>query len=85
METNFSNFLLSASSLDIKVTAAAPSFNPDAFPAVTVPSFLNTGFNLVNASKFIPSLGCSSILKSTIEFFDLIFKLTISLLNLLSF
>ena len=35
---------------DIKLTAAAPSFNPDAFPAVTVPSFLNAGFNASNFS-----------------------------------
>ena len=64
IDTSFSKPLISASSRDINVTAAAPSFIPDAFPAVTVPSFLNTGFNLDNASRFIPSLGCSSDLKS---------------------
>ena len=34
-----SGALLFASSSDIKVTAAAPSFIPEALPAVTVPSF----------------------------------------------
>ena len=65
--------------------AAAPSFIPEAFPAVTVPSFLKTGFNLESVSKFIPSLGCSSLLKSISDFVDLIFKFTISSLNLFSF
>ena len=78
IETNFCKFLLLASSDDIKVTAAAPSLIPDALPAVTVPSFLKTGFNLVKASKVIPSLGCSSLLKSISAFFDLILKLIIS-------
>ena len=64
IDTSFSKPLISASSRDINVTAAAPSFIPDEFPAVTVPFFLNTGFNLDNASRFIPSLGCSSDLKS---------------------
>jgi len=31
-------------------SAAAPSFNPLELPAVTVPFFLKTGFNLDNAS-----------------------------------
>ena len=48
---------------DINVTAAAPSLIPDAFPAVTVPFFLKTGFNLDRDSKLTPSLGCSSLLK----------------------
>ena len=52
IETNFFIFLFQLSKLDISVTAAAPSFIPDAFPAVTVPSFLKTGFNLERDSKF---------------------------------
>ena len=40
---------------------------------------------LDKASKLIPALGCSSILKSICAFFDLILKFTISLLNLFSF
>ena len=71
--------------LVINVTAAAPSFIPEAFPAVTVPSFLKTGFNLDKASRLIPSLGCSSLLKSISAFFDFILKLIISSLNLFFF
>ena len=67
------------------VTAAAPSLIPEALPAVTVPFFLNTGFNLDSVSKFIPSLGCSSLLKLISAFFDLILKSIISSLNLFSF
>ena len=33
------------------MVAAAPSFNPDAFPAVTLPSFLNAGRSFDNPSK----------------------------------
>ena len=62
--TNFFKPFFSASKDDIIVTAAAPSLIPEALPAVTVPSFLKTGFNLFKASKLIPSLGCSSFLKS---------------------
>ena len=74
--------LFFASSSDISTVAAAPSFIPDAFPAVTVPSFLNTGLSLDKVSKSNPSLGCSSKLKSTSDFFDLILIFTISSLNL---
>ena len=70
--TNFFSSLFSASLLVINVIAAAPSLIPDALPAVTDPSFLNTGFNLDKASKFIPSLGCSSTLKLTSVFWILI-------------
>ena len=84
IETNFSKPFLSANSPDIKVTAAAPSLIPEALPAVTVPSFLKTGFNLDKASKFIPSRGCSSLLKFDSVFCDLILKFTISSLNLFS-
>ena len=34
----------------IRMIAAAPSLMVDAFPAVTVPSFLKTGFNFLNLS-----------------------------------
>jgi hypothetical protein len=50
----------SASSLNINTVAAAPSFIPDEFPAVTVPLFLNTFFNFFKSSIFKLSLGCSS-------------------------
>jgi len=34
---------------------------PEEFPAVTVPFFLNAGFNFVSFSIVIPALGCSSV------------------------
>ena len=46
IDTNFCKPFFSASVSDIKATAAAPSLIPDALPAVTVPFFLKTGFNL---------------------------------------
>ena len=46
----------------VTITAAAPSFVPGAFPAVTVPSFLNAGFNLPSASIEVSSRGDSSVL-----------------------
>ena len=64
--------------LSIKITAAAPSLMPEAFPAVTVPSFLKTGFNLERPFKFMPSLGCSSLSKIISDFFDFILRLVIS-------
>ena len=51
IDTNFSNIFFICFHSDIKVTAAAPSLIPEALPAVTVPSFLKTGFNLDKASK----------------------------------
>mgnify|MGYP001202297473 CR=1 FL=1 len=59
-----------------RIKADAPSFIPDAFPAVTVPPFLKTGLSFDKVSKFIPSRGCSSLLKSKSDFCDLILKLT---------
>ena len=50
-----------AFSFFITNTAAAPSFNPDAFPAVTVPSLSKTGFKELNLSKVVPCLGNSSV------------------------
>jgi hypothetical protein len=41
-----------AFSSDIKTIADAPSFKVDALAAVTVPSFLNTGFNPGILSNF---------------------------------
>ena len=85
IETNFSIPLFLASSSDINIIAAAPSLMPEAFPAVTVPSFLKTGLSLDNASKVKPSLGCSSILKFISLVFDFILKSIISSLNLFPF
>ncbi|SAK85626.1 hypothetical protein AWB82_05808 [Caballeronia glebae] len=39
---------------DITTTAAAPSLRPDAFAAVTVPSFENAGFSPASASAVTP-------------------------------
>ena len=49
--------------------AAAPSFNPDAFPAVTVPSFLKAGFKLLNVSIVVEALANSSVEKRIGSFF----------------
>src|ERR1700733_3167919 len=46
----------------VTITAAAPSFVPGAFPAVTVPSFLNAGLSLPSASSEVSSRGDSSVL-----------------------
>ena len=46
-------------------TAAAPSLIPEAFPAVTEPSFLKTGRNLDKLSKLASFLGNSSVSKTT--------------------
>jgi hypothetical protein len=40
-------------------SAQAPSFTPEALPAVTVPSGRTTGFSLASASRLV-SRGCSS-------------------------
>ena len=49
-------FIFNSSALRrlIRRTAAAPSFIPDAFPAVTVPSFLKAGFNFASDSTVVP-------------------------------
>ena len=62
-------------------TAAAPSFRPDAFPAVTEPSFLKTGFKEEILSKVDPCLGNSSSSKDISSFFTLIFTGQISFLK----
>ena len=46
---------------DITITAAAPSFNGHAFPAVTSPSGRNTGFSSASFSTVVPSRGPSSL------------------------
>ena len=45
----------------ITTTAAAPSLIPEALPAVTVPSFLNTGRSLESPSNEASFLGNSSV------------------------
>ena len=47
-----------------RISAQAPSFTPDALPAVTVPSGLTTPFNLASASRLV-SRGCSSAVTTT--------------------
>ena len=42
---------------------AAPSFMPEALPAVTVPSFLNAGRIPASFSAVVPGFGCSSVSK----------------------
>ena len=43
------------------MTAAAPSFREDALPAVTQPSFLNTGRMAASFSTVVPARGFSSV------------------------
>jgi len=50
-----------AVALDMTTTADAPSLTPGALPAVTVPSFLNAGFNARNASIVVSRRGDSSV------------------------
>ena len=42
-------------------SADAPSLMPDAFPAVTEPSFLNAGFSAPSFSAVVPARGYSSV------------------------
>ena len=65
-EIIFANGLIDlffASSNVINNNAAAPSFIPEEFPAVTVPFSLKTVFNFCKSDNLILTLGCSSILK----------------------
>ena len=48
---------------EAKILAAAPSFNPEALPAVTVPSTLNAGRNLDKISIVVLFFGNSSVSK----------------------
>ena len=52
-----------AEDLDTRTTAAAPSFRPDAFPAVTVPlpSLMNAGLSLWRVVAVVPCRGNSSL------------------------
>ena len=62
-------FLVAASAEASKM-APAPSFNPDAFPAVTVPpSFLNAGLSLPNISRVVVGFINSSFSKMIESFF----------------
>ena len=58
----------SALFFSIKTKAAAPSFIPDAFPAVTDPSFLNAGLNLAMLSISQSKRMCSSCSKTVTPF-----------------
>ena len=49
----------------INITAAAPSLSVDELPAVTEPSFLKAGRNLLSDSAVLPARGCSSVAKIT--------------------
>ena len=72
-----------ARSSDVTTTAEAPSFNPGAFPAVTVPSSLKAGFNFARDSIEVSSRTGSSVSKITAApFFCGISTGTISSLNL---
>src|SRR4051812_25961144 len=46
-------------------SAHAPSFTPDAFPAVTVPFDLTIGLRLASASSVVSGRGCSSLHTTT--------------------
>ena len=45
---------------DAMIIAAAPSFTPDALPAVTVPGSRNGVFSLARPSSVVSGRGCSS-------------------------
>ena len=60
-------YFLTASSLANNI-AAAPSFIPEEFPAVTVPSFIKAGFNCASFSMVVLR-GCSSISKIIFSLF----------------
>ena len=70
-----------AFSSDITMIAAAPSLILEAFPAVTIPSFLNAGFNFPIPSAVVPGLGPSSVSTMISPFLPLITTGTISSLN----
>ncbi len=55
-----------------KISAQAPSFIPDALPAVTTPSFLKAALKPAKVSEVVFGLGCSSISKISIPFLLLI-------------
>ena len=53
-----------AHSSEVTTSAAAPSFVPGAFPAVTVPSFLNAGRSRASFSTEVSARGPSSFLNT---------------------
>ena len=66
-----SKFLSLACLYDIVITAAAPSFIPDALPAVTVPepSVMKQGLRRLRVSTVVPGLGNSSSLITVVPMF----------------
>mmetsp|Transcript_37268 Transcript_37268/g.76054 ORF Transcript_37268/g.76054 Transcript_37268/m.76054 type:complete len:220 (+) Transcript_37268:234-893(+) len=72
---------VTASSLATTI-AAAPSVMPDAVPAVTVPSFLNTVGSLPSDSAVVPARGPSSVSNTSMPLRPLISIGSISDLNL---
>ena len=71
----------SAFCADISTTAAPASFMPEALPAVTVPSGLNTGFSLPRPSIVASGRTCSSRANSLGPFLDFSSTGTISSSN----
>ena len=65
---NIFRFFNLAISLVVNMTAAAPSFIPDEFPGVTLPSSLNTVFSFFRSSMLRFGLGCSSLFRITAPF-----------------
>ena len=50
---------------DARISAAAPSFTPDALPAVTVPGLRTIGFSFARPSNVVSGRGCSSLSTTT--------------------
>ena len=71
-----------AFSSDMTTTADAPSFMPEEFPAVTTPSFLNTGLSFASDSFVVPGVLCSSLSNMNDVFLVFTSKGTISSSNL---
>ena len=74
--------LLPASSADMTSAAAAPSFMPEAFAAVTLPSFENAGLSFCMFSIVAPCLMYSSFSTKISPFRVLTVNGTISSVNL---
>lgn len=52
-----------AAVLEARINAHAPSFTPEAFPAVTVPFGFTMGLSFESASSVVSGRGCSSVSK----------------------
>ena len=52
---------LRTASVEARIKAAEPSFTPEAFPAVTVPSARTIGFSWPSVSGVVSARGCSSL------------------------